>query len=83
MKVTTKFDRREEGLRALASMIVDAYRKGKTFPKNNEEPLISEDEIVIGWESDGNNGFSYTETVSVQAFKRRKRNNKKLKPRQS
>ena len=73
MKVTPKFDKREEGLRALASMIADAYRKGKTFHNEDEEPLVSEKEIIVGWEPDGENGFKYTETISVQALLRRRK----------
>ena len=73
MKVTPKYDRREEGLRELASMIADAYRKGKTFHNDDEEPLVSEDKIIVGWEPDGENGYKYTETVRVEAFLRRKR----------
>ena len=73
MKTTPKFDRREEGLRELASMIADAYRKGKTFHNDDEEPLVSEDKIIIGWEPDGENGNKYTETVRVEAFLKRKR----------
>ena len=70
MKVTPKFDRREEGLRELASMIADAYRKGKTL-HHDEEPLVSDDEIIPGVEQDGENGFRYTETVRVEAILRR------------
>ena len=73
MKVTPKFDRRQEGFRELASMIADAYRKGKTFHNDDEEPLVSEDEIIVGCEPDGENGFKYTETVRVEAFLRRRR----------
>jgi len=73
MKVTLRFDRREEGLRALASMIADAYRKRKPFHNDDEEPLVSEDEIIVGSEPDGENGFKYTETVRVEAFLRRRR----------
>jgi len=66
MKVTPEFDRREEGLRALASMIADAHRKRKTF-HNDEEPLVSEG---VGREPQGESGFRYTETVSVGALLR-------------
>ncbi len=81
MNVTPKFDRREEGLRELASMIADAYRTGKTFHNDNEAPLVSEDEIIVGREPDGENGYKYTETVRVEAFLRRKKrvNSNKLK----
>jgi len=73
IKVTPKFDRREEGLRALASMIADAYRKGKTYNNNDEEPLVSEDKMIVGWEPDGVNGYRYTETVHIEVFLRRKK----------
>ena len=73
MKVPPKYDRREEGLRELASMIADAYRKGKTFHNDDEEPLVSEDKIIVGWELDGENGYKYTETVRVEVFLRRKK----------
>jgi hypothetical protein len=84
MKVTPKFDRREEGLRALASMIADAYRKRKTF-HNDEEPLVSEDEVIVGREPDGENGFKYTEAVRVEALLRRRKhvNSNALKSRRS
>jgi len=73
MKITPKFDRHEEGLRELAGMIADAYRKGKTFHKDDEQPLVSEDQIIVGWEPDGEGGFKYTETVRVGVFLRHKR----------
>ena len=72
MNTDSRSKRREEGLRILASMIADAYRKGKVFPKNEEEPFVSEDEIIKSWESDGKGGFIYTEIVPVEVFKRRK-----------
>ena len=72
MNADSRFKKREEGFRLLASMIADAYRKGKVFPKNEEEPLVSEDEIIKSWESDGEGGFIYTEIVPVEVFKRRK-----------
>ncbi|MFC2070791.1 hypothetical protein ACFLTB_06450 [Chloroflexota bacterium] len=73
MKVTPKFDKREEGLRALASMIADAYRTGKTFHNDDEEPLVSENEIIVGLEPDGENGSKYTETIRVEALLRRRK----------
>jgi len=72
MKTTPKYDRRIEGLRELAGMIADAYRKGKTFHNNGEKPLVSEGEIIVGCELDGENGYKYTETVRVEVFLRRK-----------
>ena len=73
MKVAPKFDRRKEGLRALAGMVADAYRKGRIC-HDSEEPLVSEDEIITDWELDGEGGFLYTETVHIEAFLRKRKN---------
>ena len=72
MEGTRGFDGREEGLKALASMIAEAYLKGKTF-HNDENPLVSEDEIIVGSEPYGEKSFRYTETVSVEALLRRRK----------
>jgi hypothetical protein len=75
-------DRREEGLRALASMIADAIRRG--IPPEGlhpdvavDVPIVNEDEIIKRWESDGEGNVLYTETVPIEVFRRRK--SKKLK----
>ena len=77
MNADERFKRHQEGLRILASMIADAYRKGKVFPKDEKEPLVSEDEIIKSWEPDDEGGFIYTETVPIEVFKRRKRKKSK------
>lgn len=78
--IENKFDRREEGLRALASMIAEAYRRkatqnGGTKPlslKNGEEDLVSDDQIIAGVETDPQHGCLYTETVRIENFLRKK-----------
>jgi hypothetical protein len=78
--VTSKFDKRQEGLEALASMIATAYRRkamqnGGTMPlisKSGEEDLVSDDLIIAGVESDPKRGCLYTETVRIENLLRRK-----------
>ena len=77
MNADSRYKRSEEGFRILASMIADSYRKGEFFPKNEEEALVSEDEIIKSWESDGVGGSIYIEIVPVEVFKRRKRKKSK------
>ena len=76
-----KIDKREDGLRELASMMAEAYRRRTTSelisPVNASESddgnLISEAEIIVRIEpSDSRFGFVYTETVGVENFIRNK-----------
>ena len=77
-----KIDKREEGLRELAGMIADAYRRRMTgeiiSPLNasegNDRNPISEAEIIARIEpADSRPGFAYTETVRVENFIRNKK----------
>ena len=74
-------DRHEEGLRELASMIAEAYRRRMTgeimsplnASENDDRNHISEAEIIAGIEpSSSQPGFAYTETVRVENFIRNK-----------
>jgi len=77
-----KIDKREEGLRELAGMIADAYRRRMTgeiiSPLNasegNDSNPISEAEIIARIEPNSSGpGFAYTETVRVENFIRNKK----------
>ena len=68
MNTDSRFKRREKDFRLLASLIADTYRKGKGFPKNEKEPLVSEDEITKNWESDGERGFIDTGIVPFSSL---------------
>ena len=77
-----KIDKREEGLRELAGMIADAYRRRMmgeiTSPLSASEDdnsnTISEAEIIARIEPNGSGpGFVYTETVRVENFIRNKK----------
>ena len=77
-----KIDKREDGLRELASMMAEAYRRRTTSelisPVNASESddgnLISEAEIIVRIEpADSQPGFVYTETVKVENFIRNKK----------
>jgi len=79
--MTPKVDKREEGLKELARMIAEAYRRratGKiseslTALKNGEENTISETEIMAYIEpADSHTGYVYTEIIKVDNFIRRK-----------
>jgi hypothetical protein len=76
-----RIDKREEGLRELASMISDAYRRRAageiTTPINERDgdgiATISDAEITVRIEpADSGTGYVYTETVSVENFIRNK-----------
>ena len=76
-----KIDKRQDGLRELASMMAEAYRRRTTSelisPVNASESddgnLISEAEIIVRIEpADSRHGFVYTETVKVENFIRNK-----------
>ena len=76
-----KIDKREDGLRELASMLAEAYRRRTTgeiiSPVNASESddgnLISEAEIIVRIEpADSRSGFVYTESVGVENFIRNK-----------
>ena len=77
-----EIDRREEGLRELACMIAEAYRRRATGeiirPLNasgsDESDIISEAEIIVRIEpADSRTGLVYTETVRVEHFIRNKK----------
>ena len=77
-----KIDRREEGLRELAGMIADAYRRRMTGEitsplsdsEDDDSNTISEAEIIARIEpNDSGPGFVYTETVRVEHFIRNKK----------
>ncbi|MFC2016726.1 hypothetical protein ACFLUF_03325 [Chloroflexota bacterium] len=77
-----KIDKREEGLRELASMIAATYRRRMTgetvepltYSKSDDDCPISEDEIIMRVEpTDSRPGFVYTETVAVENFIRNKK----------
>ncbi len=66
-------DRRKEGLRALAHMMAEAYRKGKAF-HGVEEPVVSHDEVVGKIECDPKtNSIRYTETVRTDLLRGKSR----------
>ena len=76
-----KIDKREDGLRELASMLAEAYRRRTTgeiiSPLNISESdgvnPISESEIIVRIEpADSRSGFVYTESVGVENFIRNK-----------
>ena len=78
-----KIDKREEGLRELASMIAKAYRRrvtGETVQPLNasttgEEALAIEAEpMELTEPADFHPGYVYTETVKVENFMGRKGN---------
>jgi hypothetical protein len=85
-----KIDKREEGLRELASMIAEAYRRRATgeivsplnASESNESDTISEAEIIVRIEpADSRPGLAYTETVRVENFinnRGRKGNHRKV-----
>ena len=85
-----EIDRREEGLRELACMIAEAYRRRATGeivrPLNasgsDESDIISEAEIIVRIEpADSRTGLVYTETVRVENFinnRARKGNHRKV-----
>ncbi|AQX74572.1 hypothetical protein B1772_03510 [Dehalococcoides mccartyi] len=74
-------DRRTEGLRSLASIIAEAYRKGKTFNRV-EEPVVRDDEVVGKIEFDSaTNSFRYTETVSTDLLRGKIRRRPASRPR--
>jgi len=74
-------DKREEGLRELASMIAADFRRrttGETAPLTasggNGNNHVSEAEIVMRMEpSDSRTGMVYTETVGIKNFIRNKK----------
>ena len=76
-----KINKRQEGLKELASMIADAYRRRATgeivsplsaSDRDNASP-IDEGEILVSIEAaDSGTGFVYTETVGVDNFIRNK-----------
>jgi len=77
-----KIDRREEGLKELAGMIADAYRRRMTGEitsplsdsEDDDSNTISEAEIVARIEPNSSGpGFVYTETVRVENFIRNKK----------
>jgi hypothetical protein len=75
-------NKREEGLRALASVIADAYRRravGETLRvfscRDPEEDVIDEREIRIFYD-----GGAYSETISIEHFIRPKRSQGKRQP---
>ena len=77
-----KIDKREEGLRELAGMIADAYRRRMTgeiispmnASKDDDSNPISEAEIIARIEPNSSGpGFVYTETVRVENFIRNKK----------
>ncbi len=79
--MTPKINRREEGLRELASMIAAAYRRRATgeiigplsASGDYEKNTVSESEIIVRIEpADPGPGFVYTETVRVENFIRNK-----------
>ena len=68
-----KLDRRKEGLRALARIMAETYRKGKTFG-GVEEPIVDDDEVVGKLECDPKtNCINYTETVSTDLLRGKSR----------
>ena len=77
-----KIDKREEGLRELASMIADAYRRRMTgeitrplsVSEDDDSDSIAESEIIARIEPNSSGpGFVYTETVRVENFIRNKK----------
>ena len=77
-----KIDKREDGLRELASMIAETYRHRETdeiisplnASDNDDSNPVSEDEIIVRIEpTDSRSGFVYTETVAVENFIRNKK----------
>lgn len=79
--MTPRINRREEGLKELASMIADAYRRRATgeivgplrASGDEDKNAINESEIIKRIEPDGSGqGFVYTETVRVENFIRNK-----------
>ena len=77
-----KIDKREEGLRELAGMIADAYRRRMTGEitsplsdsEDDDSSSIAESEIIARIEpNDSGSGFVYTETVRVEHFIRNKK----------
>ena len=80
--MVAKIDKREEGLRELAGMIADAYRRRMTgditsplnASEDNNSNTISEAEIIACIEPNSSGpGFVYTETVRVENFIRNKK----------
>ena len=76
-----KIDKREDGLRELASMIAETYRRRTTgeiisplnTSENDDGNPISEAEIIVRIEpADSRSGFVYTESVGVENFIRNK-----------
>ena len=76
-----KIDKREEGLRELASLIAEAYRRRTTgeiisplkTSENDDDNPISEAEIIVRIEPAASlSGCVYTETVGVENFIRNK-----------
>ena len=77
-----KIDRHEEGLKELAGMIADAYRRRMTGEitsplsdsEDDDSNTISEAEIIARIEPNSSGaGFVYTETVRVENFIRNKK----------
>jgi hypothetical protein len=87
----SEIDKREEGLRALARMIANSYRRRMAGEiaqpvnvlKSRGTAPISENEIIAGVEYKNGGSRVYTETVRVENFLRKKSHqkpNKRKKP---
>ena len=80
--MTSKADKREEGLRALARMMATAYRRRMTgetgiatsLNSGAKHPGVSAKTVQYIEPEDLREEGSYTETVKVENFRRRKAN---------
>ncbi len=69
MDIIDELDRRKEGLRALAHIMAEAYRNGKTF-RGVKQSVISHDEVEGKMECDPKtNRIRYTETVGTDLLR--------------